>query len=190
MKICTICKKEKEDKDFCWKYKNIRRETYCKECKAKKAKIHYKTYKSKKMELETKRKKEMRQFLLNYKAQHPCVDCGEVNPLVLEFDHINSKNKKNVLARMHGNSMEVVLKELDKCEVRCANCHAIKTAKDYYKDLIIPKYINLNKIRTAAPELLEALDELRIAVGNITEWDRFLDEPYNKAIKAIKKATE
>jgi len=37
-------------------------------------------------------------------------------------------------------------------------------------------------------ELLEALDELRIAVGNMTEWDRFLDEPYKKAMKAIKKA--
>ena len=45
------------------------------------------------------------------------------------------------------------------------------------------------KLIAAAPELLEALGELKIAVGNIHEWDRFLDEPYKKAIKAIKKAT-
>ena len=39
-------------------------------------------------------------------------------------------------------------------------------------------------------ELVEALSELRIAVGNISEWDRFLDEPYKKAVEAIKKATQ
>ena len=46
------------------------------------------------------------------------------------------------------------------------------------------------KLIAAAPELVKALDELRISVGNITEWDRFLDEPYKKAMEAIKKATQ
>jgi len=48
------------------------------------------------------------------------------------------------------------------------------------------------KLIEAAPDLLEALEELRIAVGNNVnkEWNRFLDEAYRKAIKTIKKATE
>jgi hypothetical protein len=45
------------------------------------------------------------------------------------------------------------------------------------------------KLELAAPDLLEALDELRIAVGNNCEFNRFVDEAYKKAVEAIKKAT-
>ena len=66
----------------------------------------------------------------NYLKTHPCVDCGEGNPVVLEFDHVRGV-KKQELSRMWttGYSLETIKKEIEKCEVRCRNCHAIKTAK-------------------------------------------------------------
>ena len=45
------------------------------------------------------------------------------------------------------------------------------------------------KLIAAAPDLLEALDELRISVGNNSEFNRFIDDAYKKAVEAIKKAT-
>ncbi len=43
----------------------------------------------------------------------------------------------------------------------------------------------------ATPELLEALDNLRIAVGNnCDDFNRYLEEAYSDAVKTIKKATE
>lgn len=60
---------------------------------------------------------------------HPCVDCGEKNPIVLEFDHKKDKvDCVGEIARRNG-SLKAVKDEIAKCEVRCANCHRIKTAQ-------------------------------------------------------------
>jgi hypothetical protein len=63
--------------------------------------------------------------LWDFLLAHACVDCGETNPIVLEFDHLDSTTKLGhvgSLARA-GYSWSTVLAELEKCEVRCANCH-------------------------------------------------------------------
>ena len=66
----------------------------------------------------------------DYLAKHPCVDCGENNPMVLQFDHVRGKKFKP-LSRMWttGYSLERIEKEVEKCDIRCANCHSIRTAK-------------------------------------------------------------
>ncbi|MBD2564531.1 HNH endonuclease [Nostoc linckia FACHB-391] len=58
-----------------------------------------------------------------------CVDCGEADPIVLEFDHI--QQKKYGISRMvyAGMGVDSISKEIEKCEVRCANCHRRATAK-------------------------------------------------------------
>lgn len=58
------------------------------------------------------------------------MDCGEDNPVVLDFDHVRGVKKRNVgeLAR-RAYSLETLITEIDKCEVRCANCHRCATAK-------------------------------------------------------------
>jgi len=61
------------------------------------------------------------------KSDTGCIDCGIKDWRVLDFDHI--KNKKigvsYLVARNY--SIERILKEISKCEVRCSNCHRIKT---------------------------------------------------------------
>lgn len=55
-----------------------------------------------------------------------CVDCGNKNLTVLDFDHQGDK-KQNVSA-MRQESFAAIEAEIAKCEVRCANCHRIATA--------------------------------------------------------------
>ena len=56
--------------------------------------------------------------------------CNENDPIVLEFDHLRDK-RMNVAKLIQGGYPEkTILLEIEKCEVRCANCHRRKTAKD------------------------------------------------------------
>ena len=57
-----------------------------------------------------------------------CIDCGyNKHPAALDYDHIGPK-LRNVAQMLLGN-WERLLREVDKCVVRCANCHRIKTAQ-------------------------------------------------------------
>jgi hypothetical protein len=58
------------------------------------------------------------------------VDCGEADPVVLQFDHV-SDDKTEDVGRMlsWAVSWKRILQEIAKCEVVCANCHARRTAK-------------------------------------------------------------
>lgn len=77
--------------------------------------------------------------LFDYLITHPCVDCGETNPVVLDFDHRNPTEKEFGIggAGLLFRSWQKVFVEIEKCDVRCANCHRIKTAKEqsWYKAL-------------------------------------------------------
>ena len=72
----------------------------------------------------------------DYLKKHPCVDCGEKDPIVLEFDHL--KDKLIEVSRLvQYTSMNKMQNEIEKCEIRCANCHRRKTAIQFgwYKNL-------------------------------------------------------
>lgn len=59
-----------------------------------------------------------------------CLDCTITNPLVLEFDHMPGFEKKFDIARAVSGSTrswKAIQKEIDKCEIVCANCHRIRT---------------------------------------------------------------
>lgn len=65
-----------------------------------------------------------RDWIAGYLANHPCVDCGEPDPIVLEFDHVRGEKRFNIAdAVSKGVSLDTMIAEVAKCEVRCANCH-------------------------------------------------------------------
>ena len=94
-------------------------------------------YKAKAMEHNKKYILRGRIFLHELKLGNPCQHCGEDNPKVLEFDHINPEDKKQEIAYMatHAYSIETIKKEIEKCVILCANCHRERTAiqQDWYK---------------------------------------------------------
>ena len=105
---------------------------YCRPCRAEYGREHYLKNRERYVSNAMRRtKRVLRQnmtFLLEYLYVHPCVDCGETDPLVLEFDH--QTDKQFEIARgVREKRWDQVLKEIKKCEVVCANCHRRRTAK-------------------------------------------------------------
>lgn len=84
-------------------------------------------------------RKQIKAYVWDYFNNNPCIDCGENDPIVLEFDH--RSDKIAAISEMYRNfTLKQVIKEISKCEVRCANCHRRKTAieRGWYKKLKAP----------------------------------------------------
>jgi hypothetical protein len=69
-----------------------------------------------------------KRFVYEYLLTHPCVDCGEKDPVVLQFDHVRGV-KLSTITNIRG-SFERLKAEMEKCEVRCANCHLRRHTKE------------------------------------------------------------
>lgn len=74
--------------------------------------------------------------LAEYLTTHACVDCGEDDPIVLEFDHVRGVKKFEISRAVNGStrSWKSISAEIDKCEVRCANCHRRATRRRFLED--------------------------------------------------------
>lgn len=70
-------------------------------------------------------------FILEYLRTHPCVDCGESDPTVLEFDHVRGKTQAISTLRWRSASLELIQAEVERCDVRCVNCHFRRTAAQF-----------------------------------------------------------
>ena len=73
-------------------------------------------------------RQQIRRYIWAYLSDHSCIDCGENDPIVLEFDHISLKND-DISNMVKYDSLDRVKAEILLCEVRCANCHRRVTAK-------------------------------------------------------------
>lgn len=134
-KKCTKCNKRKLLTEFSFRNKGKNtRHAACKDCYKRNAKEHYQnnraSYIRKAKVARNKMVEANRTKIFDYLTSHPCVDCGENDPIVLQFDHVRGE-KKNAVSIMIGGgySWESLQVEINKCEMRCANCHARKTAK-------------------------------------------------------------
>lgn len=141
-KLCSKCQRKRDVVRFayCSKVKGILM-AWCKDC----VKLYDKKRYTDDIKGQRKRSKDKRRFvkkrnrtnIWSYFEKHPCIDCSEDDPIVLTFDHIRDK-EFNISCVVNSYSWERILKEIQKCEVRCANCHMRKTAKDYnwYKEIL------------------------------------------------------
>ena len=149
MKRCASCKQDKPKKDFYInRQKPDGRQHYCIKCQNN---YHNKKWYAKNRESRLQQVKERKERLRNQNYERilylyfakGCVDCGTTDHRVLEFDHVRGVKKKfhrtegvSYMVRS-GYKWSTIKTEIDKCEVRCRNCHKIKTYKDYdyYKDI-------------------------------------------------------
>lgn len=132
VKLCTKCRDWKPLVSFSRYSKEPGgRQPWCKKCAA----IYYQENRAKIypgiMERKKRVTQEIREYIWNYLTTHHCVDCGESDPLVLDFDHVRGIKLFNVSMATHHGSLKKAIEEIAKCDVRCANCHRRKTARDF-----------------------------------------------------------
>lgn len=132
MKLCVRCKTNEvliisSTKEY----------SYCGDCKRLYDRNYYAKNQTKQREsrrINVRKIKIIRKnFIKDFLSTHPCVDCGEKDPIVLEFDHKDPETKLFNIgdATRSGYSIASIKEEIDKCEVRCANCHRRKTKKQF-----------------------------------------------------------
>lgn len=149
MKRCTKCKVKQEDSAFRWRSKENRaRYSHYKTCERIIQKGYYEKAKQSEAGLEMLRQRRRRntlakyqrarKFVYEYLKTHPCVDCGESDIFTLEFDHLRDKRFGVAYMVSKNYSVKAIASEIEKCEIRCANCHKRKTAKEqgWYKDFL------------------------------------------------------
>jgi hypothetical protein len=134
---CITCKVDKLDIDFAFQsLATGRRQTRCRACHAIARRAHYErtrpTYIANERNRVRGHRERNRLLLFAYLLEHPCVDCGENDPVVLDFDHRDPANKRLEVSKLAGrNPWPTVLEEIAKCDVRCASCHRRRTAKQF-----------------------------------------------------------
>ncbi len=68
---------------------------------------------------------------IDYLRASACIDCGETDIRVLQFDHVDPMNKTGNIADLAKVvTWDVLVIEIAKCVVRCGNCHRRKTVRE------------------------------------------------------------
>lgn len=100
-------------------------------------KKHYQLNKKYYADRNIKRRVELVEFITSLK-QKPCMDCGVQYPhYVMDFDHReNKKYNVSLMGRRLLNSKESILKEIEKCDLICSNCHRIRTYKRLHSEIV------------------------------------------------------
>jgi hypothetical protein len=134
-RMCSMCKEEKDIEEFPLRNQfTSRRQSYCKDCKAKMGKNWYEENKERHVEnvmANTKNAKQVaREYVYQYLLTHPCSSCGESDPAVLEFHHVGEKSWEVGRMIAQGYGTDAIAAEISQCIVLCANCHRRLTAKE------------------------------------------------------------
>ena len=130
---CYVCGLTKPAEQFNWRRRRIgQRDSHCRSCRAVYRHEHYSRNKQRYIDEARERKQrltlERTRYLFAYFDTHPCTDCGESDPAVLEFDHLRDK-AFNIGGALPYRNWQSILDEIAKCEVVCANCHRRRTAR-------------------------------------------------------------
>ena len=131
---CQKCRELLPATAFAWRSKERGiRQPWCRSCHNAHKRVAYGLNRSREIARSAARR--LRLLLENaprlreHLKHHPCVDCGESDPVVLEFDHLGDKRHDVTQMLWSGFHWSQIQLEIAKCEVRCANCHRRRTAR-------------------------------------------------------------
>lgn len=126
-KTCCKCKENKLLKDF---NKNRCRkdgyQTMCRECERLRRQAYYRDNVDKYLGYNKRRQEKIRKWFINLKKSLKCEMCYEDRWYMLHFHHLNQAIKEGEVSNIFKNTLSVkkISKEIESCQVLCANCHA------------------------------------------------------------------
>lgn len=134
---CSRCGEMKPVDEFPVKEKDrgLRR-VWCRDCCRAYGREHYRRNRPAYLAKSARRRKVerplVRERVYAYLREHPCVECGEQDILVLDFDHRDRTQKRVTVSRLiRSATWPGAEREIAKCDVRCANCHRQRTAEQF-----------------------------------------------------------
>jgi hypothetical protein len=129
LRECTRCGERKPLSEFhrwrddyqCW----------CKPCRREYAAAHYQRNKARRQVQNKRRQAEFMAWYTSLKGGKRCADCGDAfHPVAMHWDHLPGEPKTADLAFLaRRGSRQRVLEEIAKCELVCANCHAVRSLR-------------------------------------------------------------
>jgi hypothetical protein len=129
-KVCNGCGFNRRRDEFTLKNSRTnQRHSQCRICCRRRAKDHYQRNRAAYIQRNRRNNPLQRQrnaaLVYEYLLVHPCMLCGESDPVVLEFNHADARTKVANISDLiqSGCSIERINGEIAKCEVACANCH-------------------------------------------------------------------
>ncbi len=117
-------------------------QSQCRRCKRVQQRAWYGRHQAEQAERtngkRVQRRRASREKLFAYLQSAACLDCGETHPACLDFDHVRGEKTMAVSTLVRrGYAWKTIEREILKCDVRCANCHRKRTAREqrWYADL-------------------------------------------------------
>src|ERR1051326_7249795 len=134
MTACAVCGLAQEAEAFAFKNRATgRRHRKCKACMAMYGREHYarnrEAYIARNVANMRERRRALRHRVWQILVQQACLDCGERDPLLLDFDHVDPAKKRGDIYSLVRSAYgwQTIADEIVKCVVRCANCHRRRT---------------------------------------------------------------
>ncbi len=127
-KTCTLCKQELDTSNFAKRNEGF--QSRCRACHSLYTRKHYAENKDYYMKKARRNGKKYAANIDEYKSSTPCLDCGNIFPAeCMDFDHVTGKKEFSIGTKKSYGFSPIMLKEIEKCELVCANCHRIRTRK-------------------------------------------------------------
>ena len=127
---CTSCKVEKRAEEFNKSsVSNTGRFLWCRQCTLEQSRKKQEEYKEEHgIGYGKKRSLERMAWFRQLKSSQPCIDCGTTyDPVCMDYDHLRDKKWSVAYMVVHNFSTEVILQEVEKCELICLLCHNKRT---------------------------------------------------------------
>ena len=139
--------------------------------------------------------------IINNFKNKPCVQCGQqYESYNMQFDHINPANKLYNVCQLKSRKLDILLTELNKCQVLCALCHRKKSIIDQqnnlyqvYRNKVVKKrklFCDLDKgiKECGLCQTVKSIDLFRINKKTIFGIDTYCKDCFNKYRREKRKA--
>lgn len=130
LRRCAKCGHWKQQSDF--HDSRTGQFSYCKECRNAYDRRYYaERGRAARLERGRARRRQAQSWLNSLKDGLPCTDCGQAFPApIMHWDHLPGHQKIGAVSDLASSrTAALVLDELKKCELVCANCHSLRTAR-------------------------------------------------------------
>jgi hypothetical protein len=128
VKLCGRCGLAKPDPSF---HRSTRRglQAWCKDCRKEYDAAYHRRHRERRRLQKKQNRADFMGWYHALKEGKPCTDCGAVlPPRAMQWDHLPGNEKIDHVATLRqANNRRRILAEIAKCELVCANCHAVRT---------------------------------------------------------------